>query len=132
MDDHDAVAPARGAVPGPAGPSYVGHVADDRVDERPAIVDWGRTARRMRWLLAVLSLVVVLAWLGVGFAGDGPSLGLLGELVGFALLAAIAGEVVIVGGSALRGMLTAGARGERLASADVSLLPPQLTRRRRR
>ena len=50
---------------------------------------------------------------------------------GLALALLFVAEVVIVGGSALRGMLAAGERGDRLASSDVSLLPPQLTRRRR-
>jgi hypothetical protein len=39
-------------------------------------------------------------------------------------------EFVVVGGSALRGMLRAGERGERLASGDVMLLPPQVRRKR--
>ena len=96
------------------------------------IVAWERTARRMRRLLSVLTAVVVIAWVAASILGDGFSLRLLAELGGFGMLAAIAGEVFVVGGSALRGMLTAGARGDRLASADVSLLPPQVTRRLRR
>lgn len=98
----------------------------------PPIVDWGRTARRLRTTLAAILAVVVVSWLVVGLLGDGPRLGTLAELVGFGLLAAFVAEVVLVGGSAVRGMLTAGSRGERLASPDVTLLPPQLDRRRRR
>lgn len=101
-------------------------------DAREPIVAWGRTARRMRRLLSLLAAVVVVAWVTVGVLGSGFSVRLLAELVGFGLLAAIAGEVVVVGGSALRGMIAAGARGDRLASPDVSLLPPQVTRRFRR
>ncbi|MFA9428970.1 hypothetical protein [Egicoccus sp. AB-alg2] len=95
------------------------------------IVDWGRTARRLRWQLAVIGLLVLVTWLVVGIGGDRLTLRLLGELVGFGILLAFVAEVVVVGGSAVRGLLAAGERGDRLASADVSLLPPQLRRRRR-
>ncbi|MFU8839172.1 MAG: hypothetical protein ACNA8R_00435 [Nitriliruptoraceae bacterium] len=93
------------------------------------LIDWGRTARRLRRILTGLALLVLLAFgLLSGVRGEvRPSL--LAELVGLALLVAFAVEVVVVGGSALRGMLTAGERGERLASADVGLLPPQVLRR---
>lgn len=97
----------------------------------PPLVDWSRTARRLRRLVLVVGAGVVVTWLTVGALGAGFVLTALAELVGLGLLVVIAGEVVVVGGSALRGMLAAGERGDRLASGDVSLLPPQLTRRRR-
>ncbi len=98
----------------------------------PSIVDWGRTARRIRLVLASLGVIVLGAWLALGvFGGSGFEPRLLGELVGLALLVAFLAEVVVVGGAAIRGMLRAGERGDRLAGSDVSLLPPQLTRRRR-
>lgn len=103
--------------------------------EQPApapVVDFPRTLRRLRRSLTVIGGLVVAGWLVAGAFGDGWSLRLLAELVGFGLFASFAVEVVVVGGSAARGMLDAGARGDRLAAADVSLLPPQLTRRRRR
>lgn len=100
--------------------------------EPPSIVDWGRTARRIRLVLASLSVIVLGAWVALGvFGGSGFEPRLLGELVGLALLVAFLAEVVVVGGAAIRGMLRAGERGDRLAGSDVSLLPPQLTRRRR-
>ncbi len=105
--------------------------AADTSDEPAPIVDWRRTAHRLRRVLVVIAAVVVAVWVGLGIAGDGFGLARLAELAGLGLLVAFVGEVVVVGGSAVRGMLTAGERGERLASADVSLLPPQLTRRRR-
>ncbi len=98
----------------------------------PPIVDWRRTAHRLRRVLLVIATGVVTIWVGLGIAGDGFGLARLGELAGLGLLVAFVAEVVVVGGSAVRGMLKAGERGDRLASADVSLLPPQLTRRRRR
>ena len=98
----------------------------------PPIVDWGRTARRLRAVLAGVAVVVVVAWLVLGLRADGLSLRALGELVGIGLLVSFVLEAVIVGGSAIRGLLTAGARGDRLARGDVSLLPPQVTRRRGR
>ena len=116
-----------------------GHADDDRSmaagsGDEPAspIVDWRRTAHRLRRVLVVIAVGVVALWVGLGIAGDGFGLARLAELAGLGLLLAFVAEVVVVGGSAVRGMLAAGERGDRLASADVSLLPPQLTRRRRR
>ncbi len=95
------------------------------------VVDFAATARRLRRSLLVLGCVVLIAWPLVGEVRSvGLSAGLLGELVGWALLAAFVIEAVIAGGAALRGMFRAGARGDRLAARDVSMLPPQLRRRR--
>jgi hypothetical protein len=96
----------------------------------PPIVDWHRTARRMRTVLLTIGGVVLVVWLGSALLGDGLRPRLLGELVGLGLLVAFLAEVVIVGGSALRGMVAAGERGHRLSHGDVSLLPPQLRRGR--
>lgn len=93
------------------------------------IVDWTRTARRLVTSLSIIAVAVTLIWLGGAVFGEGPRLRLLAELVGLGLLAAFVVEVVVVGGSAVRGMLRAGERGERLARTDVSLLPPQVRRR---
>lgn len=104
----------------------------DEQDDRPPVVDFPRTVRRLRTSLMVVGSLVLLGWLVVGAVGDqGWSLRLLAELVGIGLFVSFAVEVVVVGGSAARGLLGAGERGDRLAGADVSLLPPQLTRRRR-
>ena len=100
-------------------------------EDTRGIVDWHRTGRRLRRQLLVIVGSVVVAWLAIGVVGDGHSLRSLAELVGLGVLLAIAAEIVIVGGAAVRGMLAAGARGDRLASADVTLLPPQVSRRLR-
>jgi len=93
------------------------------------LIDWARTARRLRRILTGLGLLVLVAFgLLSAVRGEVQPL-LLAELVGLSLLVAFGVEVVVVGGSALRGMLTAGERGERLASGDVGLLPPQILRR---
>lgn len=101
-------------------------------EDRPRLVDWTGTGRRLRRTAVVLGGVAVAAWLVTGLAAGGLRAGALGGWVGGALLAMFLAEVVIVGGSALRGMLRAGDRGERLAGGDVGLLPPQLTGRDRR
>jgi hypothetical protein len=93
------------------------------------IVDWHLTARRLRRQLAVILIVVAVAWLVLGIRSGGPTLRSLAELTGLGVLAAVAAEIVVVGGAALRGMFAAGARGDRLASSDVALLPPQVRRR---
>jgi hypothetical protein len=98
----------------------------------PPIVDWRRTARRLRAILSVIALIVVVAWVVASLAGDGFALRRLAEFAGFGLFAAFAAEVVVVGGSAVRGLIAAGERGHRLASGDVGLLPPQLQRRGQR
>jgi hypothetical protein len=104
-------------------------VSDERItpDDAP-IVDLGRTARRMRSVLLVLGAIVLLAWLLTGALGAGFDPRRLAEYVGLGLLAAFVAEVVIVGGAAVRGLLRAGERGDRLASNDVGLLPPQVVR----
>lgn len=97
----------------------------------PSILDFRRTARRLAVAVGVIGVLVVAAWVALALTTGAP-LRLLAELAGLGLLAAFVVEVVVVGGSALRGMLAAGERGERLAASDVSLVPPQLLRRRRR
>lgn len=98
--------------------------------EQEPIVDFTRAARRLRVSAVVLGAGAVVGWITTGLVTDGLVLGDLGTWVGLALLGMFLVELVVVGGSALRGMLRAGDRGDRLAGGDVGLLPPQLTRRR--
>lgn len=95
------------------------------------IVDFSRAARRVRRSAAVLGSLALVAWVVVGVATGGPDPADLGAWIGVALLGMFLVEVVVVGGSAARGMLNAGDRGQRLAGGDVGLLPPQLSRARR-
>jgi hypothetical protein len=95
------------------------------------LVDWHRTGRRLCRQALVILVGVVAAWLILGFSSEGPTIRSFAELLGLGVLVAVAGEIAIVGGAALRGMLAAGARGDRLAASDVSLLPPQISRRLR-
>jgi hypothetical protein len=97
----------------------------------PGVVDWPRTIGRLRRSLAAIAVIVVVAWLVMGAVAGALDARLLAELAGLGLLASFLVEVVVVGGGALRGMLRAGERGDRLSGGDVSLLPPQVTRRRR-
>jgi uncharacterized membrane protein len=90
------------------------------------LVDYGRTARRLRRSLVLLCLATLVLWLIGGAVRGGLTLRALIELSGVALLLALLVEFLIVGGAALGGALRAGGRGERLASADVRLVPPQL------
>ncbi len=93
------------------------------------IVDWHRLGRRLRFTVTTLLVAAVLAWLVVGATGGALTLRALAAWIGAALGALFVAEVVLVGGSALRGMLRAGERGHRLAGGDVGMLPPQLGRR---
>ncbi len=103
----------------------------DGAEVAPPLVDFARMGRRLRRTAIVLGGLVAASWvLTIPFAG--PRMDVLMNLLGAALAIMFVAEVVIVGGSALGGMLRAGERGDRLASGDVGLLPPQLTRRRRR
>lgn len=94
------------------------------------IVDFPRAARRLRASAIVLGAAAVVGWVVAGVAGDGVHVADLGGWIGAALLGMFLVELVVVGGSALVGMLRAGDRGERLAGRDVGLLPPQVTGRR--
>lgn len=126
--------PARGPAPDPVHPADRGPRpeptagADASDSPLPPIVDWTATFRRFRRGLALVAAGVLVVWLALTVAGGGADLRLLGELVGFGLLVAFVVEVVVIGGAAVRGLLIAGERGERLARPDVSLLPPQLRR----
>jgi hypothetical protein len=102
--------------------------ADPR--SRRSVLDLPTTARRLRSSLLVVGALVLVLWVAAAVREGWPAFGRLGELVGFGLLAAFVIELVVVGGAALRGMLRAGERGERLSSDDVGLIPPQLRRRR--
>lgn len=93
------------------------------------VVDFTRAARRVRTSAAVLGGLALAGWVVTGLVGGGLDVGDLGAWGGLALVGMFVVEVVVVGGSALRGMLRAGDRGERLAGGDVGLLPPQLTGR---
>jgi hypothetical protein len=113
-----------------------GPVSHEPRETRPAapsrpLVDFRRTARRLAIAVAAIGVLVLATWT-VLVVTTGAPLRLLAELAGLGLLGAFAVEVVVVGGSAVRGMLAAGERGERLASSDVALVPPQLLRRRGR
>ena len=105
---------------GPIGAGASGADAQERV------LDPGALGRRLGRTLAIIATVVVALWAVEVVRRGAPALDRLGALVGFGLAAAFVGEVVVVGGGAVRGMLAAGARGERLAGSDVTLLPPQL------
>lgn len=90
------------------------------------LVDWGRTGRRVRASVLVLTAVVVVVWTVLSLLGDGFDLRTLGGLVGLAFAVLFVVELVVVGGAAVGGMLRAGERGERLSSGDVGLLPPRI------
>lgn len=90
------------------------------------LVDWARTGRRVRASVLVLTALVLTAWVLLALSGGGFDLGTLGGLVGLAFVALFVVELVVVGGAALRGMLRAGERGERLSSQGVGLFPPRM------
>jgi hypothetical protein len=117
----------------PTDPHHAEGGPDREIEPEPrhAILDLPTTARRLRTSLLVVGVFVVVLWIVAAVSEGWPAFGRLGELVGFGLLAAFVIELVVVGGAALRGMLRAGERGERLSSDDVGLIPPQLRRRRR-
>lgn len=106
--------------PGPAG--------DEVHLDQVHLVDWRRTALRMRRSAVVLGVLVLVGWLVTGLLGDGLRPGALGAWVGLGMALLFLAEVVVVGGAAVRGMLRAGAEGERLAGDDVGLLPSRWRR----
>jgi hypothetical protein len=96
------------------------------------LIDHARLASRLRRWLVLLLAATLLAWLIGGALDGGPTLQGLAGLFGVALLLALLVEVLVVGGAAVGAALRAGERGERLASSDVSLIPPQVAARLRR
>ena len=86
----------------------------------PPIVDWPRAGRRLRSAAILLGFIVVVGAVVTWVAMGNPAIGTW--LFG-AVAAMFAVELVVVGGSAVRGLLRAGERGHRLARPDVSLLP---------
>lgn len=98
--------------------------------EAPHLVDWSLIGRRLRWTAVTLLAAAIGSWVLVGALGSGLRLADVWGYVGLAFVGMFVVEVVVVGGSAVRGLLRAGERGERLAGDDVGLLPPQLGRRR--
>ncbi|MBY5164310.1 hypothetical protein [Salsipaludibacter albus] len=88
------------------------------------LVDWAITARRVGRSAVVLVALAVVAWVVRAAIVDAWTWSHLGNWLGLALGGIFVVELFVVGGSALRGMLRAGERGERLASHDVGLLPP--------
>lgn len=112
-------------------PEDAHHPADPpprAADGAGRLVDWAAIGRRLRRSAVILLGLALAAWLLVGVATGGPELGDAGGYLGAAVAGMFLVEVVVVGGSAVRGMLRAGEQGERLAGGDVSLLPPQLRR----
>ena len=118
-------------------PTSAGAAATDAsnagvVAAKESVVDFAATGRRLRRMAMLAGAAVPIIWLTAGVAGPWDlSWRLLAEIVGWGVLAMSVIEVAIVGSSAIAGMLRAGERGDRLASGDVSLVPPQVRRKRR-
>ncbi|MBW3561398.1 MAG: hypothetical protein KY437_02775 [Actinobacteria bacterium] len=96
---------------------------------RDELLDHGRTVQRVRVLAVAVggfaSVGLLVSWLVAG----GPPLDAFLLWAGLAVLVIVLGAIAVVTAAALRGMLRAGDRGERLADRDVGLVPPQLRSR---
>lgn len=99
-------------------------------EEPRTLVQWGGLARVVLVAALVALALLTVAAVVLVLAG-GRSLGEVAPFAGIAVVGFLVTVVLAVGWSALRGMLRAGDVGERLASRDVGLLPPQARRRRR-
>lgn len=104
--------------------------ASSRADGAPVLVDWTVIGRRLRASAIALLGAAVVAWVVAGLLHGAVRVGDLWGYVGMAAIGMFLAEIVFVGGSAVRGLLRAGERGERLAGDDVGLLPPRRSRRR--
>lgn len=104
---------------------------EERTSPAEQLIDWRRLGRRLGLSAVVMFTLALVAWMGSGWLGSGLDTGDLPGFVGLAFGGMFLAELVFVGGSALRGLLRAGERGERLAGGDVGILPPQVRRRRR-
>lgn len=104
--------------------------ATPATEPAPRLVDWGTVGRRLRLTAVILLGLAVAAWVLVGALRGRVHPADLWDYLGLALVGMFVAELVVVGGSAIGGLLRAGERGERLAREDVGMLPPQLLRRR--
>lgn len=90
------------------------------------LLNWRRIGRRLvRLLIAAVAIVILGIAVTSGITGEVSRGGAL-LWVGVGALLLVVGAVLVVSVSALRGMLRAGDRGDRLAGGDVGLLPPQV------
>ena len=97
------------------------------MDEHP-LVDWRSLGRRVGRVAVAIAAVAVLGAVVTGLvSGWSRSVALTWAFLGVA--GVLVAAMVLAGWSALRGMLRAGERGERLAGGDVGMIPPQLRRR---
>lgn len=96
---------------------------------RDELLDHGRTVQRVRVLAVVVGGFASVGLIGSWVVASGPSLGPFLLWAGLAVLVIVLGAIAIVTAAAVRGMLRAGDRGERLADGDVGLVPPQLRSR---
>lgn len=104
--------------------------ASDQRDE--PVVDFAWVRRRIGVVGAVWAALAVLgAVLSAGLAG-GLSAAAVRLWLGVAGLGTVVSAVGLVAWSALRGMVRAAERGDRLAGDDVGLLPPRRRRDRGR
>lgn len=109
-------------------------VAQDTSHESrdPVLVDWPRAGRRLARSAVVLSILGVTGWIATSIVTGHWRVSTVGNWMGLVIAGMLLVELWVVGGSALRGMLRAGERGERLSSRDVGLLPPQARKPRRK
>lgn len=96
--------------------------------DEPRLVDWRSLGRRVGRVVVVVAVLAVLG-AAVTVLVDGWSVRVPLAWAFLAVAGVLVAAVVLVAGSALRGMLRAGERGERLAGEDVGVIPPQLRRR---
>ncbi len=90
------------------------------------LLDWRRIGRRLvRVLIGAAAVSILGIGVTAGATGEVSGTGVL-LWVGVGALLLVVGTVLVISASALRGMLRAGDRGDRLAGGDVGLLPPQV------
>lgn len=94
--------------------------------EHAPLVEWEDVGQRVLRTSAATALAAVAAWVLWSLVAGDWSVPRLRNLFGLVVLVVFLVELWVVGGSALRGMLRAGERGERLSGRDVGLLPPQM------
>lgn len=95
------------------------------------IVDWTRLGRTVAALVVGWVLVAAIGPAVTAALTGGIDRGVVLLWVGLGTAGLVATLVVAIAVSAVRGMLRAGDRGERLARDDVGLSPPQVRGRRR-
>lgn len=96
------------------------------------MVEWEEDGRLLGLVARGFAVLAVTGIVATAVVAGGLSFGIVLLWLGMCLVGYVLTAVGLTASSALKAMREVGDEGDRLASSDVGLLPPQARRRRRR